>query len=101
MSTDVKAAKTSAAASSSSMLNPAGSKSLITFVVLGMALSVNLGTFWIYSPYQNKSSNLGRMWLRYPFIMTKNKFVIPATVLEEIRFPQEGCQTGRAPLFLN
>ena len=33
-------------------------------------------------------------------MVTQNHFVIPATVLEKFRFPQEGCQTGRAPLFL-
>ena len=30
-------------------------------------------------------------------VTTQNHFVIPVTVLEKFRFPQEGWQTGRAP----
>ena len=44
---------------------------------------------------RTKSSNFGMRLLRYPFIMTQNHFVIPVTVLEKLKFPQEGCQTVR------
>ena len=30
-----------------------------------------------------------------PIMVTKNNLVIPASVLEKFRFPQEGCQTVR------
>ena len=34
-------------------------------------------------------------------MVTQNHFVIPVTVLEKFKFPQEWCQAASAHLFLN
>ena len=44
---------------------------------------------------ETKSPNLGRIQVRYYFMATLNHFVIPGTVLEKFKFPQDGCETGR------